>query len=197
MSRASALAVLMLVLLAVPRDSVAQVYRWTDEQGTPHYAEGLSNVPERYRSQVESLGNRNLRPPAFGPGAGGERTTIRYTPGQPIIVDVRLNGRTSAQLVLDTGAGSTLISPRTLSAAGVSLRDPVAQGRVTGVTGSDRVFYVVVDSLEVGNARVVDMPVMSYEIAGLPHDGLLGRDFLDRFAVTIDSTRGEVTLAPK
>jgi hypothetical protein len=28
-------------------------------------------------------------------------------------------------------------------------------------------------------------------------DGLLGRDFLDRFHVSIDATRGEVTLKPR
>jgi hypothetical protein len=56
----------------------------------------------------------------------------------------------------------------------------------------------VVESLEVGEARVGKLPVGSYELAGTDAgDGLLGRDFLDQFNMEIDATRGEVRLAPK
>ncbi|OLC15738.1 MAG: hypothetical protein AUH29_07025 [Candidatus Rokubacteria bacterium 13_1_40CM_69_27] len=196
-------ALAILVLFAVPGGAEAQFYRWTDERGTPHYTQGLDSVPERYRSQAESLGYRNAPTPdpsektAAEGAAGGEGATIPYTPGQPIIVDVRINGSASAQLVLDTGADHTLIRPRALAAAGVSLTRPIAEGQITGVTGTDRVQYVIVDVLEVGSARVTRLPVMSYEISGLQGDGLLGRDFLDRFTVNIDSSRGEVRLTPK
>lgn len=201
----SILAILFfLALLTAPGGAGAQFYRWTDERGTPHYTQGLDSVPERYRSQAEPLGYRNAPAPAPGSdqtgpkgAAPGGRTTIRYTPGQPIVVDVRINDSASAQLVLDTGADRTLIRPRALAAAGVSLTRPIAEGQITGVTGTDRVQYVVVDSLEVGSARVTRLAVMSYEISGLPGDGLLGRDFLDRFTVNIDGARGEVTLTPK
>jgi predicted aspartyl protease len=192
----------VLILLVVPGGAEAQFYRWTDERGTPHYTQGRDNVPERYRPQAESLGYRNSPAPdptektAAEGAARSEGATIRYTPGQPIIVDVRING-SSAQLVLDTGADRTLISPRALAAGGVSLTRPIAEGQITGVTGTDRVQYVIVDVLEVGSARVTRLPVMSYEISGLQGDGLLGRDFLDRFTINIDSSRGEVTLTPK
>ena len=66
-----------------------------------------------------------------------------------------------------------------------------------GVTGSDRMDFVVVNSVEVGEARVGRMPVASYEMPNARGDGLLGRDFLDQFNVRIDAARGEVTLAPK
>jgi hypothetical protein len=56
----------------------------------------------------------------------------------------------------------------------------------------------VVDSLEVGEAKVGKMPVGAYELAGTgTGDGLLGRDFLDQFKMTVDAAKGEVTLAPK
>jgi hypothetical protein len=91
-----------------------------------------------------------------------------------------------------------MISPRTLLAAGVAITRPVATGSVVGVTGTDRISYVLVDSLEVGDARVGKMPVASYELAGTgAGDGLLGRDFLDQFKMTFDSARGEVQLTPK
>jgi predicted aspartyl protease len=113
------------------------------------------------------------------------------------MVDVRINGGASARLLLDTGADRTLISPRALAAAGVSLTRPVASGRLSGVTGSDRIDYVIIDALEVGEARATRMPVAAYEMTLSRGDGLLGRDFLDRFNVSIDARRGEVILAPK
>jgi predicted aspartyl protease len=134
--------------------------------------------------------------PAPGKPPGG--AVIKYTPGQRIIVDVRINGAFTAPLLLDTGADRTMISPRTLQAAGVAITRPVATGTITGATGTDRISYVVVDSLEVGEARVGRMPVGSYELPGTgAGDGLLGRDFLDQFKITVDAAKGEVHLAPK
>jgi predicted aspartyl protease len=176
----------------------AQFYRYVDERGVPHYVEGLHAVPERYRAGAVPLPLRNAPAPAPTAGAAAAgATVIRYAPGQPIVVDVRINGSASARLLLDTGADRTLISPRALAAAGVSLTRVVAQGQMTGVTGSDRVQYVLLESLEVGQARVTRLPVAAYEMPQAPTDGLLGRDFLDRFRVHIDSARGEVTLTPR
>jgi predicted aspartyl protease len=112
------------------------------------------------------------------------------------MVDAKINGSTNAQLLLDTGADKTMINPRVLTAAGVALAKSVQSAQVTGVGGSDQVSLVSIESLEVGQARIGRMVVASYEVAGAG-DGLLGRDFLDRFTVTIDSTNGVVTLAPK
>ena len=113
------------------------------------------------------------------------------------LVDVRINGTATARLMLDTGADRTLISPRALAAAGVSLTRPVARGRLTGVTGVDQAHYVVVDSLEIGEVRVDRLPVVAYEMPQSPGDGLLGRDVLDQFSVAIDAARGVVTLTPR
>jgi predicted aspartyl protease len=112
------------------------------------------------------------------------------------MVDVKINGSTTANLLLDTGADTTMINPRVLVAAGASLSRPVGTTRVTGVAGSDNVNFVTIESLEVGEARAGRMHVASYDVTGAG-DGLLGRDFLDRFSVNIDSANGIVTLSPK
>jgi hypothetical protein len=190
-------------LAALPQAGRAEIFRYTDERGQNSYVEGLENVPERYRSVAVPMGFRNNpAPPASKEAAATARpggpTLIKYTPGQRIMVDVKINGGFSTQLLLDTGADRTMISPRVLTAAGVSITKPVATGQITGVTGTDKISYVVVDSLEVGEAKVGKMPVGSYELAGTgTGDGLLGRDFLDQFKMTVDATKGEVTLAPK
>jgi predicted aspartyl protease len=204
MRRAAVIGCALLVfLLALPPTTSAQFYRFTDERGQNHYVDGLEKIPERYRASATPLGLRNAPTPAIAPaGAAAAKpagaTVIKYTPGQRIMVDVKINGAFTAQLLLDTGADRTMISPRTLQAAGVAITRPVATGSVTGVTGTDRINYVVVDSLEVGEARVGRMPVGSYELAGTgAGDGLLGRDFLDQFKMTFDAAKGEVHLAPK
>lgn len=208
-ARAPVVAALMLAGSLIARPALAddRIYRWTDEQGNAHYAEGIEAVPERHRAGAVPLGFRNkpapppesqasAQPSKEAPPASGG-TTIRYTPGQKIMVNVRINGNASAQLMLDTGADRTLISPRALVAAGVPISRPVARGQMYGVTGSDETSLVVIQSLEVGEARVGRMPVMAYEMPRAEGDGLLGRDFLDRFNVSIDSSRGVVTLTPK
>jgi predicted aspartyl protease len=196
--------ILLLALAAAiglaPQPLDAQIYRWVDEAGVPHYGEGIDTVPERYRANATPLRLRNK--PAASDTAPSQRTpaggtVIRHSPGQPIIADVRINGAASARLILDTGADRTLISPRALAAAGVSLSRIVATGRVVGVTGSDRLPYVVIDSLEIGGVRVGRMAVGAYEVAEAEGDGLLGRDVLDRFNVAIDAARGLITLSPK
>jgi hypothetical protein len=203
-------AVVALALLA-PSPAAAEIYRYTDATGNSYYVEGLDNVPQEYRSRAVPMGLRNApvtsgaaapSRPGAGPAAGapggsrGGGTSIKYTPGQRIMVDVKVNGTTSANLLLDTGADRTMINPRVLVAAGASVSRPVGRTRVTGVAGSDDVNFVVIDSLEVGDARVGRMQVASYDVSGAG-DGLLGRDFLDRFTLNIDSTNGVVTLSPK
>lgn len=189
------------LLAACPLAARAEIYRYVDEKGQASYVDGIENVPERFRRAATPIGMRNA-PVATAPAGGGAAkpsgaAVIKYTPGQRIVVDVKINGTFTAKLLLDTGADRTMISPRTLQAAGVTINRPVASGRITGATGTDKIDYVVVDSLEVGEARVGKMPVASYELAGDGGEGLLGRDFLDQFKVTIDAAAGEVHLAPK
>jgi hypothetical protein len=53
-----------------------------------------------------------------------------------------------------------------------------------------------VESLEVGNARAGPLSIVAHD-SGLPQaEGLLGRDFLSRFSVTIDPRASVVTLEP-
>jgi len=202
MLRSAVLVVIFGLVAALPDRVDAEIYRWVDDNGVPHFAGGIDSVPDRYRSRATPVGLKNEPASATGSGdvkagvSGG--TAINFTPGQRILVDVKINGSGGARLMLDTGADRTLISPRALQAAGVRIAGPTATGQIVGATGSERIQFVAVDSLEVGDARVDRMLVGSY---GLPTtdvgDGLLGRDFLDQFNVNIDSGKGVLTLSPK
>ncbi|PYN42433.1 MAG: hypothetical protein DMD95_16775 [Candidatus Rokuibacteriota bacterium] len=205
MGQAALLFLTVLLVLGWPATVGAQIYRWVDGNGVPHFADGIGSVPDRYRAGAVPLGLKNAPAPGpFAPDADGAKpgssggTTIRFTPGQRIMVDVRINGSAAARLLLDTGADRTLISPRALLAAGVLSAAPAATGQIVSATGSEQIQFVIVDSIEIGDARVGRMPVGSYTLPSTDvGDGLLGRDFLDQFNVNIDSSRGVVTLAPK
>jgi hypothetical protein len=190
------------VFLAFVGRAAADIYKWTDDSGHSHYVESIDSVPEQYRGRAVALGLRNApASPTETAAAGGQGssggTTIRYTPGERIMVDARVNGSHSVRLLLDTGADRTLIAPRALVAAGVSLVRGGVKGSILGVTGRAEVQGVKIESLEVGEARVAPLLVVSYDMNQAGSDGLLGRDFLERFDVAIDSSRGVVTMSPR
>ena len=66
-----------------------------------------------------------------------------------------------------------------------------------GATGSADVLFVPIQSIEVGGARSGPLRIAAHDVDLAQGDGLLGRDFLDQFTVTIDSTAGIVTIAAK
>ena len=197
---------LALILTLVTAPAIAEIVKYTDDSGTNHYVEGIESVPQQYRARAVPLGmsNDGTTAPPRGAAADVAKTspsvkggaTIRYAPGQRIMVNATVNGSTSAQLLLDTGADRTMINPRVLAAAGVSLARAVGSATVSGVGGSQEMQFVTINSLDVAGATVGRLNVAAHGIDGAG-DGLLGRDFLDQFSVNIDSAKGVVTLTPK
>ena len=203
MSRVLLWVVLALVTSAWPTEAFAQIYRWIDERGNAHYADGIANVPERFRQAATALGLRNT-PASSSSGeptasVAGAETVIRFVPGRHIVVDARINDSATAKLILDTGAAATLISPRALAAAGVSLTRGTRVGKTRGVAKGVEVdiTQVPIQSLAVGGARVGRMMVASYDMDMPEVEGLLGQDFLAQFNVTIDAGSGVVKLTGK
>jgi hypothetical protein len=194
------------ILAVAAAPASAQIYRWTDERGEVRYSQGINSVPPQARGGAVMVSTPSQPAPsaptapetsADGGGAPAGVARIPFTPGRPILVNARINGSGTTQLILDTGAQATVISPSALAALGVSYRN-AARGSIRGVTGETNVLAVRVESLEVEGARFGPLMIISHD-AGLGGgtDGLLGRDFLDNFVVTIDSASRFVTLTPK
>lgn len=192
------LLVALLSVLLSPADGRAQIYRWVDEGGSVHYSEGIDSVPERFRPQARPLSFR--KPPAAPePGAREEPpgvTRVSFAPGSPIVVKAKINGAGPVALLLDTGADRTVVAPLALWKLGVSTRN-APRGEIAGVTGTTSADVVRVRSVEVGEAKVGPLAIIAHDADFKNTDGLLGRDFLNHFTVTIDSKAGVVTLAPK
>jgi hypothetical protein len=192
----AAAALVTLVALA-PSPAAAALYRWTDGDGTVHYTGELDAIPPSYRAGAQEVSHP--LPGAPGPStvaptdAGG--TVIPYTAGAPMVVDAVMNG-VAVRLIVDTGADRTTISPAALERAGVVLAagSPV---RITGVTGTAAATVVSVPALEVAGLRLGPVFVIAHAVPMEGIDGLLGRDVLDAFTVTVEGGSGRATLMPR
>ena len=98
-------------------------------------------------------------------------------------------------MILDTGADRTLLVPSALERLGISIEN-AERVMIRGVTGRSYGSAVWVNSVEVGGAGVAPLLVVVHDSDLKGAEGLLGRDFLANFNVTIDSKKQLVTLAP-
>lgn len=165
---------LLLVLTFLPASVSAQLQRWVDEEGTIHYT----------------------APPGEPSPPAPPIVRIPFTPGLPVLLSARINGGGPVTLILDTGAFRTMVTPEALWRLGIST-DNGQRDTVKGVGGIVEVDVVWVESVEIGQARIGPLLVIAHDPGLTQADGLLGRDFLDHFTVTIDSTERLVTLERK
>jgi hypothetical protein len=181
----------------------AQIYRWQDDRGTVHY----TNTPDRLpgSSYPFEVGPRPVAPEPHGAPApaaaagllpGAHAARIPYSPGEAILVTARIAGAGPLTLMLDTGADRTIVAPQALGRLGISLLN-APRAEIRGVTGLGHGGVIQVASLEVGGAKVGPLRIIAHDAALAQADGLLGRDFLEHFTVTIDARERVVTLAPR
>jgi hypothetical protein len=184
------------VLLALGSSSIAlaQLYRWADDEGTIHYTTDPASIPPKFRATAREIGTPTPGPVTV-PAPAPAGVVVPYS-GGPVIVNASVNG-VALRLLLDTGADRTLISPEAISRAGFD----AARGtpvQIRGVTGEAQAVLVSVPRLDVAGTQVGPVAVIVHKLStGGGVDGLLGRDVLDAFTVTVDSASGRATLVPR
>src|SRR6266436_1382668 len=122
---------------------------------------------------------------------GGSKVKFRLAGGgQPLILlPVQVNGRGPFQFILDTGAGTSLLSSELAKQLEVKVVGS-KEGQSAG--GKVSVSLAKVDSLAVGETKLHDVDVGVVDLAqigktvGAKIDGDLGYNFLKHFRVTID-----------
>jgi len=190
--RAALAALATIIALASP--AFAQLYRWTDAGGTVYYTTDLATIPPAYRDSARDIGAPTPGPVMAPPPAARGGIVIPYT-GGPLVVDAWLNG-IPLRLVLDTGADRTLISPAAMTRAGLSTSGST-QVHIRGVTGDAVATLVSVPGLDVAGTRLGPVDVVVHALPGQGADGLLGRDVLDAFTLTVDAAAQRATLIPR
>lgn len=189
--RVAAAAVLGLVLLG-PASVRAQVYQWTDAAGVVHYTTNPDSIPGQHLDEVRIIDA--WRPPGErAPTSPG--STIPLTSGGPIMVTAHLNG-VPLTLMLDTGADRTMLAPGALSRAGIDQASG-RRVRIIGVTGESEGREVTLPRLDIAGAQLGPVAVVVHQVPAPDVDGLLGRDLLDAFTITVDAAGGRATLTPR
>jgi hypothetical protein len=200
-----------LMLSFCPLGYSTEYYTWTDAGGNIHISDSLENVPEQYRNQVKSktFGNETSTP--AGPAEGaypqqdyrpderrGERQPKRYeVPYVPyegsakrVIINAVFNGTVTGRLAIDTGAPGTVISSELAGKIGL-FDEEMGKLRITtgGIGGSAPAVRSIVDTIQVGGAKIDFVPVTIIAPISSAFDGLLGLDFVSSYSVTIDAKR--------
>jgi clan AA aspartic protease (TIGR02281 family) len=123
---------------------------------------------------------------------------IHFTPGSKAIrTTMRLNDQVPTDVIIDTGASTSVITRKVAERLRLDLRGALevdvltAGGRLRAPVGHVR-------TAAIGNAVVQDLEVV---VVDLPDwdgtGGLVGLNFLDRFKTTIDFQRGVLTLSAR
>ena len=188
------LAALALAAFAPP--AVAELYQWTDASGVRYYTSDPDSIPEMYRPSARDIGSPRPREALpVETRRDADPGVMPFRSGAPIVAAVEINGA-ALRLIVDTGADRTMISPAAVERAGLSATGgrPV---QILGVTGSAVGSELVVPQMDVAGARVGPLRVVVHEGTAGRADGLLGRDVLDFFTLTVDSTAGRAILKPR
>jgi len=193
----------------------AEVYHYVNEEGRKIFVDRKSQIPPQYRDQVvvkrELASSRKMETaelPATGEESDdsieGQIASMKAymskleTPveirGNSVLVPVKVTfGRrnTTLQLILDTGATSTIIHEDALKSLGIgSSKGGKAQVAGGAVIETRK---VTLERFEVGpySLKSVSASVITHEQPG-QYDGLLGMDFLRSVKYDIDFDRSVV-----
>jgi predicted aspartyl protease/Flp pilus assembly protein TadD len=129
---------------------------------------------------------------------GAARTSVAFESfdNRPILA-VRINGdKRPLRFVLDTGSGMSVLSDQTAKRLGLK---PVARGgmaRAVGGGGKFEIVYGYLDSLEIGDVKVENVPVYIRKFfdTNIPVDGYLGLSVVSKFLASLDYGTKQISL---
>jgi tetratricopeptide (TPR) repeat protein len=122
--------------------------------------------------------------------SGSPRTSVTFEAfdNRPIL-NIRINGEKRIfRFVLDTGSGMSVLSDQTAKKLGLK---PVARGglaRAVGGGGKFEIVYGYLDSIDIGDVRVENVPVYIRKFfdTNVPVDGYLGLSVVSKYLASID-----------
>src|SRR5215217_3614802 len=129
---------------------------------------------------------------------GEYRSSVPFeaTDNRPVL-EVRINGeKKPLKFVLDTGSGMSVVSEQTAQRLGIK---PVAKGglaRAVGGGGKFEIVYGFLESIEIGNAKISNVPVYIRKFfdTQIPVDGYLGLSVVAKFLTAIDYGNRQMSL---
>ncbi len=133
--------------------------------------------------------------PSAKTAAAGSFTIPLKMLGGHAIVPVTFNNSVTANLMVDTGAGRTVVSKRI--ATDLRLHS-TGFGTGYGIGGRVTMGIARVESVKVGEVEIKNMSISIHDFSPDPrYEGLLGTDFLGRFQMSLDSAKQVMVLTPR
>lgn len=128
---------------------------------------------------------------------GESKTSVGFDlPNNRPILNVRINGRKEPlRFVLDTGSGISVISDETAKQLGIKA---VARGGMArAVGGKFEIVYGFLNSIEIGEARIENVPVYIRRFYNdeIPVDGYIGLAVISKYLTTVDYGTRTFTLS--
>jgi clan AA aspartic protease (TIGR02281 family) len=116
--------------------------------------------------------------------------------GQHFLVDATPDDGGSLQLLIDTGASMTIVTPDALQRQGVRYRDTGRSRVFNTANGPVRASIYILESLSVGDWYVKQLEIGVLDLGGQTGmDGLLGMNFLKHFRFFIDQNESMLRLS--
>ena len=198
------LVVLLIPFYFSPHGETA-IFSYKDEKGAIHFTDDLSKIPEELRENGKGFHKhkekRRSSPPASVPvpipisNLNEVQVPLIPVSGGNFLVDVVLNGRVKARLMLDTGASFITLSEEIGKKLGVFRSGESAEMPFNTAGGEEWMPLVALQTVSAGNAQsqLVEASIGKH-IKDI--DGLLGMSFLGDYRFEIDRTNKRLTIKP-
>ncbi len=175
---------LSLLNLLISGSAFAEVFQYTDSNGTLVFVDEAGKVPVHYRSRT------TVRPADKAPESRATRSGVIVSDNKVYLtVTVRHRGKTvNCRFLLDTGASVTIISESLAEKLGIPTEE-TTQGLTRVADGRNiQSRRTTLDTLTVGPKTLHDIDVGILRVTGppLPFEGWLGMNFLGQFRHQLD-----------
>ncbi len=177
-----------------PQENQELLDYWQDKKAKDQKAQQQRLEQERQRKLAEQQAQE--RAP--------RRVKAGQSRGGSIVVEVLLNNKVKANLVVDSGAGMVVVSKAIAGQLGISVPESAKQAKkdetiIQSVVADGRTVEAklfTLESVQVQEAKAANVPaaVILAESGIQDVDGLLGMSFLNNFKFSLDAKEGILTL---
>ncbi|MDT5063018.1 MAG: hypothetical protein QOH63_3477 [Acidobacteriota bacterium] len=141
----------------------------------------------RIRGLIDFLRYLGSQSSLYNPDGSSQTSVPFEIPNNRPIINVRVNGRKEPlRFVLDTGSGISVVSEETAKRLG--LRAVARGGMARAIGGKFEIVYGFLDSIEIGEARIENVPVYirRFYNDAVPVDGYVGLAVIAKYLATVD-----------
>lgn len=174
----------------------AEIFRWLDEGGVVHFTDTVREIPERFRATATRFKTDTRLAPLPPPL---DKASLQFEKkGELMVVPAKLNDKSAARFVVDTGASYTIISQAAAKELQIDFENNPTIVPFHTANGTIQAPLVSLKSIEIGGLELKNVTVAVHDIfPDAAITGLLGQNVISQFRVDIDNKNGVLYLEKK